>query len=128
MESITKFSLRQLVAVRLHILVVLSILVLALGGHMPDSEAGWVACPPQVVMMASRRKGPNRSQCLGHGHADEWWLYLSKTYPIPLLRSLLLWALWQLSGRVGPAWVRMVPWALWLWQVMGGRWPWLRLL
>jgi hypothetical protein len=38
----------------------------------------------------------------------------------------LLWGLWALSGQVGPAWVRLVPWGLWLWQSSGLFWPWLR--
>ena len=51
MKSITKRQIVQLAQVRLHALMVLSILALALAGRMPDSQAGWIACPPQVVMV-----------------------------------------------------------------------------
>ncbi len=126
MQYTTKLSVVQLASVRLHALVV-SILVLALVGGMPDSQAGWITCLPQVVRVASgrwprwcgqqRRRGPH--------HDDGRWLNLPHTCSIPLLRSLLLWVLWQLSGQVGPAWARMVPWGLWLWQSAGVLWPWL---
>ncbi|MFQ5344089.1 MAG: hypothetical protein ACE5F6_21305 [Anaerolineae bacterium] len=73
----------------MHALVVLSILVLALLGRMPESQAGWITCPPQVVMLAAegrRRMGrPANGRCrLIH------WQHLAHTWHIPLVRSLLL--------------------------------------
>jgi hypothetical protein len=95
---------------------------------MPDTQAGWITCPPQVVMVApasQRRQGEH----LGYGsvhHGVACWPYLSRTWYIPVLRSLLLWSLWHLSGQQGPAWVSPVPWLQWLWHVGGVLWPWLR--
>ena len=43
-----------------------------------------------------------------------------------LLRSLLLWGLWAWSGQWGWSWLRLVPWALWLWRGVGMGWPRLR--
>ena len=127
MQYTTKLSVVQLASVRLHALVVLSILVLALVEGMPDSQAGWITCPPQVVRVASGRRPRRCGQQgrRGSHHDDGRWLNLLHTCSIPLLRSLLLWVLWQLSGQVGPVWVRMVPWGLWLWQSAGVLWPWL---
>ena len=129
MKCITKRTIVQLAQVRLHVLVVLSILVLALRGCMPDSQGGWITCPPQVVMVAPQRRWHRRCGHLERGRARRCascWLHLFHTCYIPLVRSLLLWVLWPLSGQVGPAWVRMMPWMVWLWQSGGLLWPWLR--
>lgn len=127
MQYITKRAIVQLVKVRLHLLVVLSILGLALLGRMPDSQAGWLTCPPPVVAVAPQGRRGRRGRCRRGGrcttHRPDGWLHVVHTWPIPLLRSLLLWALWELSGQTGPAWVRLVPWGLWVWQSSGLRWP-----
>jgi len=128
MQYTTKCSIVQLARVRVHVLVVLSVLALAVVSDMPDTQAGWITCPPQVVMVApasQRRQGEH----LGYGgihHGAACWSYLSRTWYIPVLRSLLLWSLWPLSGQQGPAWVSLVPWLQWLWQLGGVLWPWLR--
>ncbi len=126
MRCITKPSILQLVQLRLHALVVLSILVLAVLGSIPESQAGRLTCPPQVVVVrGGQRYGRRRCpRCDGvHPGAGRW--YLSHTWHIPLLRSLLPGGLWHLSGREGPAWVSLIPWVQWLWQGGGLRWPWL---
>ena len=126
MHCTTKRSIVQLVQVRLHVLVVLSILVLAVAGHMPESQAGWLTCPPQVAM-APRRYGQRKGLRCGVAHPGAAWRrYLSRTWHLPLLRSLLLGSLWHLSGQEGPAWVSLTPWVQWLWQGSGLLWPWLR--
>jgi len=120
----TKRSIVQLVQVRLHALVVLSILVLAVLGHMPESQAGWITCPPQVVAPGDWRQR-ERLKCGGaHPGAVCRW-YLSRTWHIPILRSLLLWSLWHLSGQGGSAWLSLIPWVQWLWHLGGLLWPWL---
>ena len=141
----TKLPIVQLARVRLHALVVFSILVLALMGGMPDSEAGWITCPPfdvpfvrlrtqirtlpQVVRVAPASRRGRLRGCPGRdgvSRGGDRWLHLLHSCHIPLMRSLLLWALWHLDGQVGPSWVRMVPWVRWLWQRGGHLWPWLR--
>ncbi len=129
MYCTTKLPIVQLARVRLHALVVLSIPVLAVVGHMPDSEAGWVTCPPQVVMVTAASRQYRLRGHLGRdgvSRGGDRWLHLLHTCHIPLMRSLLLWALWHLGGQVGPPWIRMVPGVLWLWQRGGVLWPWLR--
>ena len=104
MHCSTKLPIVQLARVRLYALVVLSILVLALMGDMPDGEAGWIICPPQVVV------GPASRRCRLRGHlgrdrvsgGGDRWLHPLHTWHIPLMRSLLLWASWHLRGQVGP--------------------------
>jgi hypothetical protein len=126
MQCITKRRLVQLALVRWHILVVLGLLVLTLGGQMPDSIAGWLACPPQVVSWAAV---PRRRGCLvpaGRGPTGSPWRQLRRTIHLPLLRSGLLGGLWFYSGAVGPVWICLVPWGLWFWQSIGMLWPQLR--
>ncbi len=126
MQCTTKLSIVQLARVRLHALVVFSILVLALMGRMPDSQAGWIACPAQVVMVTPERRWWRGHRVQGEAdHGAVRWLHLCCTWHIPFLRSLLLWGLWHLSGPQGPAWVSLVPWGLWLWQRAGLLWSWL---
>ncbi len=126
MQYTTKLSIVQLARIRLHALVVLSILVLAAVGCLPDSQAGWITWPPQVVIVAARGRRQRDLGCDRVTHGAICWLYLSRTWPIPLLRSLLLWSLWYLSGQQGAAWVSLIPWVQWLWQSGGVWWPWLR--
>ena len=126
MQCSIKRRIIQLAQVRLHVLVVLSLLVLAVVGRMPDSQGGWLTCPPQAVIGVPARRGRGCKERLDQRHDGRCWLHLLYTWYIPLIRSLLLWVFWHLSGPVGPAWVRMVPLGLWLWQRVGVLWPWLR--
>lgn len=127
MHCNTKRRMVQWAQGRLHILVLFSLLVLAVAGHVPEGAGGWVACPPQVVMAPEgRRRRPGKGLWGGGVHPGAVCRqYLSRSWPIPLLRSLLLGGLWHLSGQRGPAWVSLLPWGQWLWQGSGLWWPWL---
>ncbi|MBC7084626.1 MAG: transposase [Firmicutes bacterium] len=124
MQCITKVSIGQVFSVRLHVLVVLSVLVLTLAGRMPGSQAGWIVCPPQVMAVAPAGRGADHGERSGLGAT--YGPFLRATWYIPVLRSWLLWVLWHLSGRQGSVWVGLVPWGWWLWQSAGVLWPWLR--
>ena len=129
MECTTKRPIVQLAEVRLHILVLLSVLVLALLGRVPDGQAGWVTCRPRVVVVAvqGRWRGRHRRGSKKSGdHENGGWLYLSRTWHVPLLRGLVMGVLWYLGGRQGTPWVIGLPWMLWLWEATVIFWPWLR--
>jgi transposase-like protein len=121
MQHITRCSFAQLG----HLVVVGSFLALALLGRVPNSQAGGLTCPPQVpiaAVVAPARSGPRvaptlgaRLRCCGH--------YLARSWPGPLLRSLLLGGLWLGSGRPGALGVVGWPWLGWLWQAVGAGWP-----
>ena len=128
MQFTKKCSIVQVARVRVHALVVFSLLMLAVVSRMPDSQAGWVTCPPYRVMVVPESRGHVRRGCLGQGGCSSVrgrWLYLGRSCHIALLRSLVLWGLWHFSGQAGSSWMRMVPWLLWLWQGVGDLWPWL---
>lgn len=126
MQCSIKRRIVQLAEVRLHALVVLSLLVLGMVGHVPDSQGGWITCPPQAVIAVPARRGRGCKEKPGQRHGATCWLHLFHTCSIPLMRSFLLWTLRHLSGQVGSAWVGMVPWGIWLWQRAGVLWPWVR--
>ncbi len=111
--------------VRMHGLVVLSCMVLALLGQMPESSGGWVSCSAQVggsvgvVQWARRRRQLGKRDV--HEVDDRRWAV--EAWRTAAMRSLALWGAWQLSGEWGPNWVIGLPWLLWLWRWGGRRWP-----
>jgi hypothetical protein len=109
--------------------VILSIVILTLSGRMPDSQAGWLTNPPPVIVVTSqgRRNRPCGSQARASVRDPSGdWLCLLASWYLPMARSLLLTGLCRLSGHAELAWLRVIPWGLWLWQLAGWRWPGLR--
>jgi len=53
MQYTTPVSRLTIVHRRLHGLVILTCLILALMGRMPDSTPGWVTCPPSVYALST---------------------------------------------------------------------------
>ena len=122
MKHTTKQSFAQLQA--WHILVVVSLAGLALLGHMPDSEAGWVTCPPQYVRLGHWQSCKIRRESLSrHDRFQAVWHYARHSWRQPLVRSLLMTGLWVLSGCRGPVVIVVWPWLLWLWQAAVVSWP-----
>jgi Transposase IS66 family len=133
MQGTTRRRDDQPAWVVLHTLGVLSLLGLALLGQVPAEVGGWLV-PPAIPMAQGRarrvRSSPTRRGCTHPGRAAAgragWRAlgdYLLASWRPVLLRSLLLWGLWEWSGRWGPRWLRLLPWALWLWQGVGVGWP-----
>ncbi len=106
-----------------HGLVIVSILALACLGQVVPEQAGWVLGGPGTAMVQRRRSCARVSWEPASGGQAELWLQLAQTWQVALLRSLLLWGLWHGSGPLGPAWLALWPWALWLWRSLGLAWP-----
>ncbi len=108
---------------RIHLLVIVALLALALLGHPLDVSAGWVVWPPVVYLApsTSRPRHPCVHRC--RVHVASAWRYARKTWHVPLLRSSGLTALWLGAGRVGSAWVLAVPWVAWAGQLAALVWP-----
>jgi len=111
---------------RLALLVLISWMLMTWLGQGPEGGWGWLSCRPQRVMVlivgrrrrADRPRGNEQRQRGGQG----WGCHLGR-WPLPLLRSLLLLGLWEVSGQTGSGWLVGLPWLVWLWQVSGRMWP-----
>jgi transposase-like protein len=127
MQYTTRVDWSAIFVERLHVLVILACLSLALLNRMPDSIAGWITQPPMVYvtrpLAQSVRRRMHSARPVRRGQAG--WEYLRGAWPVPLVRSAVLSAVWLSRGCAGPAWIIHLPWAVWLWQVAGLFWPWL---
>jgi len=138
MNLSTFFSLLRFVQLRLHVFVILSCLGLALLGRMPENSAGWHTLRPVQGLLGvtpvahgsrvttGRRKRGSRRVLGNHAHcvSPVVWPYVQRSWRVPLLRSALIGLQWQWSG--GPVWLVGLPWATWVWEMLGICWPWLR--
>ena len=108
-------------------LAVLSVIGLAVLGHVPGAAAGWIIRPRVAGgLVRVRRAGAVVLVGATGSHLAAAGRYLAQSWRSVLLRSLLLWGLWALSGGWGLAWLRRVPWGVWLWRGAGVGWPGLR--
>jgi transposase-like protein len=125
MKHTTKRNLMHMARVRIHGLVILSCLVLALLGQVPESSGGWLSWPPGVswpLVAGPGRRGVERQS----GLEGDGWQWIRATWRIALARSLALRGLWLVNGRWEWGWISGLPWLVWLWQTAGWVWPGLR--
>ena len=126
MDYNTKQTIKQLLRVRLQLLVVISCVGLALLGQVPESSGGWLACRPPVVSLRQvKREGTGRK---GARRRKRWgcaggWGRLRPGWRVAAGRSLGLGLLWLGSGQAG--WVGLIglPGLVWLWQQSRWVWP-----
>jgi transposase-like protein len=121
MQYTTSVGFRTIVRVLcrwLHLLVVLSVLTLALLGPTLEVSAGWVVCPPVIYV-------GNPPHCT-HRPRPAWpfqglaaWRFVRWSAHVPMARSGAWVVFWVASGRVGPGYLVLLPWAAWAWQVVG---------
>ena len=116
-------AIKDVLPRRMHSLVVLCFLVLALVGHPLEVSAGWYVWPPVVYVTPARRRRPQdipRGQPPDVRAAQMW---MGRTWPVPFCRSLLLVALWLAKGQDGFSWGALVPWLAWACSVVSLMWP-----
>lgn len=95
-------------------IIVLGLLLSTVRGAELVEQAGWLIQPVPVVCYRVRRRA-RRYQQVGRGEGwGSYWHRLGRTWRIAMVRSLVLWVLWEVSGRVGWAagWV-VLPWLIW---------------
>ena len=130
----TPFSPIVYVQVRCHLFVILSCLVLAWFGHVPESSGGWVLQAAEyrylVVNLSAagnhhrgqkqkrsrrnlRRNGQLPARVMGQ-------LVFRQTRRGLGWRTLLLLGCWW-GDQI--AWLATIPWLLWGWQLLGVVWP-----
>lgn len=129
MKHTTKRNLMHMAGVRMHVLVILSCVVLALLGQVPESSAGWALGPPavQTVMRQGPGEGRHRGQKIRQQTGERVvWDWLWATWHLPLLRSLALRGVWLVNGQWEWSWLSGLPWLVWLWQGVARAWPGLR--
>ena len=112
---------------RLHTLVLVSVILAALVGQLPEGGSGWVACPPQRIEQPDigGRRPPVR---LGIGQGvsiQAGWEQMRHTWLRALARSELLAVLWLVSGSGLPGGVLLLPWVEWFVAGVSVAWPWL---
>lgn len=113
---------------RIILLVIVSVMIMAsliLGpatGKTIEEINGWPVNGPE--MMCRRRRKPKKERPRGEFSRKRpgYWAVRSKSWRVPLIRSVVLWALWAWSGRVGPVWVALLPWLIWLLPVEQAPW------
>jgi transposase-like protein len=108
-----------------HGLVLVSVLTLAFLGRVPDSQCGWLTCPPcpPTILTVDRVRPRRRFHVSGQERLHGVVRYMMRSWPQPVVRTLLLTTLWSLSGRHGPVALLGWPWLLWLWQVLAAACP-----
>ena len=74
---------------------------------------GWVL-EKQVIGSRNEKRGWRKGRKRSGKIKPGYWDVRTKSWHIPLLRSLMLWALWQMSGRTGSDWLQLLPWVIWL--------------
>ena len=121
------------VASRVHALVVVSVVLTALLGQLPESSLGWVTHPPQMFGGWERQAKRKREQRL-HAHAlnlSAGWEPLQSKWVRALVRSELLAALnlVRIEWADGHPWVLdeawVLPWVEWILEGLVVAWPWL---
>jgi hypothetical protein len=112
-------TIRRALPSRLHLLATLCLLSVAILAGPFETSGGWVSWPPVVyanptVSRRSQRDAPGSAVCLTAA-----WAFLHRRWQVPVLRSLILATLWLASGRRGPWWITLWPWAVWAWEGIG---------
>jgi len=123
MNYSTKQQIKQLLGVRLTLVVVVSCVGLALLGQVPESRGGWLACPPTVVSLSQVSGQKKRARPAQRRNGGSRWGWLRQSWRVPAGRSLLIGLLWLESGQPGPVWLVGLPWLIWLGQGSGWLWP-----
>ncbi len=105
---------------RITILLVLQVwIIMGLFFHakeatVPLEEAGWVVYPVSSWSWNANRWVSKRKRRSVRLKIGQYRQCLVHTWHIPLLRSLMLWGLWEASGQVGSDWLQLLPWLIWL--------------
>ena len=122
MKDSTRQNMKQMLRIRVSLLVIVSCVGLSLLGAVPESSGGWVSCPPQVVVVRGgqwQRKG--RGQEKQKSELDELrrWGWVMSRWPPLVVRSVMVGLLWWASGAEEMRWVIGLPSLVWLWQSGG---------
>lgn len=114
-------------------MVVVSVVLTALLGQLPESSLGWVSNPPQMFggwEIHEKRKREQRLYAQGLS-LSAGWERLRSTWVRALVRSELLATLnlvrieWVHGQQWVLDWAWVLPWAEWILEGLSVAWPWL---
>ena len=108
----------------LQVWLVIGMFSASMVGENRIEQAGWVAQAAQGGNYVTRQP-----EGKGHARIRSYIAYrhrLAHSWKTSLIRSLLLWGMWQISGQVGPEWIVLLPWLIWILPGQGARWGKLR--
>ena len=98
----------------LQVLIVLGVVIISVRGNQPIEQDSWLIQPVPVQWgRRMKRRGRQRVRCRRCRRVS-YWQRLGNSWHIALVRSLLMWVLWQISGQVGPDWLQCLPWLVWM--------------
>ena len=112
---------RNILFVILSIMILASLLLGSVRGRTIEDANCWLE-EGQTIGCGSNKKLKRRWRPRYLKKKPGYWAVRSKSWGVPLLRSLLLWVLWQTSGQVGPDWLQLLPWLIWLLPVREKGW------
>ena len=111
---------RIIVLLILQLWIVAGMLVSTTTGEIHIEQAGWLVYPVlEATFGVAKRVRKRRKRRLQRENGG-YWRARANTWHIPLMRSLVLWVLWQISGQVGTDWLQLLPWLVWLLPDSGG--------
>ena len=90
----------------LQVWIVLGMLGNALMGEVREEQGGW-----ELAQKSERGAGA----MVGRNCGRRWGRISRRaSWQVALLRSILLLTLWEVIGEVGPGWIAVLPWMIWL--------------
>jgi hypothetical protein len=106
----------------LSIILLASLLMGLVRGRTFENLSEWMVEAPETWRGRKRKQKKRWKYRDRPRKRASYWATRSKSWHVPLLRSLLFWGLWQLSNQVGPDWPALLPWLIWLLPVKKGPW------
>ena len=109
-----------------------SLLLGMVRGETAENVNGWAIEAPEMWRWRKRKQKRRGKYRAGLRKMPSYWAIRSKSWRVPLLRSVIVGLLWQLSNRVGPGWLALLPWLIWVlpgedhgsWmRIQGYLWP-----
>jgi len=85
----------------IHIWMGISLLLICGQGMIGEEYGGWVVDGGERIGWVR-----GRQQLLTRQERRGW--------EVALVRSVMLYVLWEISGRVGTDWLHLLPWLIWL--------------
>jgi hypothetical protein len=98
----------------LQVWIIIGLIVTAEEAKEPLAKGGWLVNPGTSLTWRGVSQLGKRKRCRVAPKRGWYTRHRASTWHLALARSLLLWGLWQVSGQVGPDWLLLLPWVIWV--------------